>query len=164
MSLNHLCLRGPLATVPFASCASPASWLSSDRAPTRTAGAASVFQGFAAFHSSFCWNFPLVQNFIAALQAPSAACEEKSLTEKLCSAIHLGYYFFFKHLLKTSGCKKQVAVISLHIYVCVLIAFLDFNPIWQKCPRYDAFINTHKWIPVRFCKLAPSRSASVIQQ
>lgn len=51
---------------------------------------------------------------------------------------------FFRHLLKTSGCKKQVAVISLHIYVCVLIAFLDFNPIWQKCPRYDAFINTHK--------------------
>ena len=52
-SHNHLCLCGPLETVPFGLRASLTFWLVCDRAPTRTAGAARVILGFAAFLSSF---------------------------------------------------------------------------------------------------------------
>ena len=52
-SHNHLCLCGPLETVPFGLHASLTFWLVSDRAPTRAAGAAGVCLGFAVFLSSF---------------------------------------------------------------------------------------------------------------
>lgn len=55
-SHNHLCLCGPVETVPFGLCASLTFWLVSDRAPARTAGAARGCLGFAVFLSSFlCW-------------------------------------------------------------------------------------------------------------
>lgn len=71
-SHNHLCLCGPRETVPFGLCAGLTFWQGSDRAPTRAAGAARAFLGFAGFLSiSFLLSLLVkatpVHNFIKVL-------------------------------------------------------------------------------------------------
>lgn len=110
---NHLCLCGPLQTVPFGSWQGFTACLGSDRIPTRAAGAERAFLGLGGFSASFL--FTPVQNSLGVPQAWGAVQEGDLLAGQVCSA-GPGEWAFLKNLLQVNVFRKQADVICPYLY------------------------------------------------